>query len=122
MKNHGRIGGEGKPATNCPICSQIRPLAEHLNEAAEFCMYLGNSADYSDGESTRTVRTEAIGDWLKLAARLEKVEINAWTFGDDSALYCGTAADRVDSDSSSLSDFPRRRQAESWLRQDLHNI
>ena len=106
VMNRDRTSSEGKPATSCQICSRLRPLAEHLNEAAEFCLYLGNHAEYSDGESTRTVRTEVIGDWLRLAARLEKVEINAWaTEGDSAALYCGTVADRVDSDSKHFSVY-----------------
>jgi hypothetical protein len=86
-----------KYRTDCPYCTTLRPLASHLHELALACEFLGNSATYSIADSKRTVRTETISDWLKLASQLEEVKVDAWRFEHD--LFCGTAADRVSSDS-----------------------
>lgn len=85
--------------TDYPYCTTLRPLASHLHELALACEFLGNAATYSDADSKRTVRTETIGDWLKLASQLEEVKVNAWRFEQD-LFYCGTVADRVSSDST----------------------
>lgn len=80
----------------CPICSETRGLAEHLIEVALAADYLGNTSTYESEHGTTTIKTKTIGDWLKLAAQLEKVEVNTWKFESSDAGYCGTAADNID--------------------------
>ena len=78
----------------CPICSVTRGLSEHLIEVALAADYLGNKSTYASEHGTATIRTQTIADWLKLAAQLEKVEVNTWKFeSSDAGFYCGTAAD-----------------------------
>ena len=84
----------------CPICSVTRELSEHLIEVALAADYLGNKSTYASEHGTTTIRTHTIGDWLKLAAQLEKVEVNTWKFeSSDAVFYCGTAADNIDAHS-----------------------
>lgn len=85
--------------STCPICNTLRPLSDHLYEMFLFCMYLENSIVYSESDETREVHTLVIGNWLRLASQLETVEINAWKFAEDNALWCSTVADRYDIDS-----------------------
>ena len=81
----------------CPICSETRGLAEHLIEVALAADYLGNTSTYESEHGVAKIKTEAIGDWLRLAAQLEKVEVNTWKFESSGAgLYCGTVADNID--------------------------
>lgn len=81
----------------CPICSETRGLAEHLIEVGLAADYLGNTSTYESEHGTATIKTETIGDWLKLAAQLKTVEVDAWKFeSSDAAFYCGTAADNID--------------------------
>lgn len=82
-------------STACNICSKIRGLSEHLTELGLAAEYLGNKSTYTSEHGTVTIRTETIGDWVRLAAQLDKVEINAWKFENGAALYCGTAADKI---------------------------
>lgn len=84
----------------CPICSKTRRVSEHLIEAGLAASYLGNTSAFESEHGTATIRTETIGDWFKLAARLEKVEVNTWKFeSSDAGLYCGTVADNIDAHS-----------------------
>ncbi|MHB1124057.1 MAG: hypothetical protein ACYC0T_15245 [Ramlibacter sp.] len=84
----------------CPICSVTRGLSEHLIEVGLAASYLGNKSPYSSEHGTATIRTETIGDWLKLAAQLEKVEVNTWKFeSSDAGFYCGTVAQNIDAHS-----------------------
>jgi hypothetical protein len=82
----------------CPICSETRGLSEHLTEVAFATQFLGNTSTYESEHGTAKIRTETIGDWLRLAAQLRTVEIDAWKFepsaGD--AFYCETVADNID--------------------------
>lgn len=81
----------------CPICSETRGLAEHLIEAGLAADYLGNTSSFVSEHGTATIRTETIGDWLKLAAQLEKVEVDTWKFeSSDAGYYCGTVGDYID--------------------------
>jgi len=89
------------PAQNirqpCSICSETRGLSEHLTEVAFAAQFLGNTSTYDSEDGTAKIRTETIGDWLRLAAQLKTVEIDAWKFepsaGD--AFYCETVADSI---------------------------
>jgi hypothetical protein len=82
---------------SCPICSGTRALAEHLIEVGLAGDYLGNTSSYLSEHGTATIRTETIGDWLRLAAQLEKVEVDTWKFeSPDAGLYCGTVGDNID--------------------------
>ncbi|TGG91791.1 hypothetical protein E4656_15520 [Natronospirillum operosum] len=83
----------------CQICSELRSLPEHLYEMAEYCTYLDNKTEYSISDNKREVRTQVIGNWLKLASNLESVNINAWKHVGNDAFWCGAAADQYDSDS-----------------------
>jgi len=81
----------------CSICAETRGLAEHLIEVALAADYLGNTSNYKSELGVAKVKTETIGDWLRLAAQLEKVEVNTWKFeSSDAGLYCGTVADNID--------------------------
>lgn len=81
----------------CPICSETRGLAEHLIEVGLAADYLGNTSTYESEHGVAKIKTETIGGWLKLAAQLEKVEVNTWKFESSGAsLYCGTVADNID--------------------------
>ena len=84
-------------AQSCPICLRTRGLAEHLIEVGLAADYLGNTSSYLSEHGTATIRTETIGDWLRLAAQLEKVEVDTWKFeSPDAGLYCGTVGDNID--------------------------
>ena len=84
----------------CHICCATRGLSEHLIEVGLAASYLGNNSTYVSEHGTATIRTETIGDWLKLAAQLEKVEVNTWKFeSSDAGFYCGTVADNIDAHS-----------------------
>lgn len=78
----------------CPICSATRGLAEHLTEVALAASYLGNKSAYESEHSTVTIRTETIGDWLRLAAQLQTVEVDAWKLDPSmhAAFYCEPVA------------------------------
>lgn len=93
-----------KLRTDCPYCSTLRTLDDHLHELGLACEYLGNDARYSDIDTRRTVRTQTIGDWLKLASQLEEVKVDTWRFKSDSG-YCGRIADRVSSDSAHYTKY-----------------
>ncbi|MFM0025328.1 hypothetical protein PQR70_03475 [Paraburkholderia madseniana] len=81
----------------CPICSETRGLAEHLMEVGLAADYLGNTSSYVSEHGTATIRTETIGDWLRLAAQLERVEVDTWKFASpDAGLFCGTVGDNID--------------------------
>jgi hypothetical protein len=84
--------------TDCPHCSQLRPLSEHLYELGLICSYLGNLATYTNVDSSRLIETRTIGSWLKLAAELESVEVDAWKFETNDHV-CEPSVDRVNSDS-----------------------
>ncbi len=91
-----RLEDNVQSAIACEICSEVRGLSEHLTELGLAAEHLGNKSTYASEHSTVTIRTEVIGDWVRLAAQLEKVEVNSWKFEyNDAALYCGTAADRI---------------------------
>ncbi|WP_367351164.1 hypothetical protein [Achromobacter animicus] len=81
----------------CPICAAARGLSEHLTEVAFAAQYLGNTSPYESEHGTTKIRTETIGDWLRLAAQLKTVEIDPWKFeptaGD--AFYCEPVADSI---------------------------
>lgn len=94
-----------KPSSECPICSKLRSLQDHLFEMAEFCFYLHDTAPFEEEGSIHDVRTEVIGDWLRLASQLEQVEINTWMYAGDDSLYCGTVADRYDSDAKHFTTY-----------------
>lgn len=79
-------------------------MDEHLHELGLACEYLGNDAPYSDVDTQRTVRTQTIGDWLKLASRLEEVKVDAWRFESDAG-YCGPYTARVSSDSTHYTKY-----------------
>ena len=96
---------KSKPKKECEFCGKLRPLSSHLYELAEYCKYLDNAVMFTDQDSNTKIRSAVIGDWLKLSSQLEKVEINTWKFADYSATYCGTIADRHDSDSEHFSDY-----------------
>ncbi|WP_421292296.1 hypothetical protein [Aeromonas taiwanensis] len=90
----------------CPICSNIRDLPHHLFELSEYCRYLDNKSNFSRFNSSRIVSTKVIADWLKLAAQLESVEVNAWKFENaDAAMFCEPIADEFDSNSKHLSSY-----------------
>jgi hypothetical protein len=88
-----------KPAMNCKICSEVRGLSEHLTELGLAADYLGNTSTYVSEYGTTTIRTETIGDWVRLAAQLKTVEVDAWKFHSDDASYCSTVADNIDAHS-----------------------
>lgn len=96
----GKMGADN-PASNtpqpCPVCSVTRGLTEHLAEVALAANYLGNKSTYESEHGTATIKTETIGDWLRLAAQLEAVEVDAWKFepSSGSALYCEPVAGNI---------------------------
>lgn len=96
---------KSKQTKKCEVCCNLRPLSSHLYELSEYCNYLNNIKAFKDKDSNTNVSSVIIGDWLKLASQLEKVEINTWKFADDSGFCCGTMADRQDSDSKHFSDY-----------------
>lgn len=90
---------ESKPTAPppCPICLETRGLDEHLTEVALAANYLGNKSAYESEHGTATIRTETIGDWLRLAAQLKTVEVDAWKFEPTSgaAFYCEPVAGSI---------------------------
>lgn len=80
--------------TKCPTCSKNRPLESHLFELSELCKYLGNSVEFTQHGTTRIVKTSVIGDWLKLAAHLKRVDMEWWRYRDEmSEIYCPSDID-----------------------------
>jgi hypothetical protein len=94
-----------KASSECPICSHLRSLEDHLFEMAEFCFYLDDTAPFEEEDSIRDVRTQVIGDWLRLASQLERVQINTWKYAGEDGLYCGSVADRYDSDAKHFTTY-----------------
>ncbi|MFZ6673654.1 hypothetical protein [Undibacterium sp. Xuan67W] len=88
-----------KPTMTCNICSKVRGLSEHLTELGLAADYLGNTSTYISEHGTATIRTETIGDWVRIAAQLKTVEVDAWKFNGDDATYCSTIADNIDAHS-----------------------
>ncbi|MXY25150.1 MAG: hypothetical protein F4Y45_11595 [Acidobacteria bacterium] len=72
---------------------------------AEFCSYLDNTSPFEEEGAIRDVRTQVIGDWLRLAGQLETVEINTWKYAGDDALYCDPIAERYDSDAKHFTTY-----------------
>lgn len=66
-----------KPATTCPICSKVRGLSEHLIELSDAALLLGNKSQFTNEHGKVLIRTETIGDWLRLAAQLDEVKISS---------------------------------------------
>ena len=93
----GANGPNFKTPPPCPICLETRGLAEHLIEVGLAADYLGNTSTYDSEHGVAKIKTETIGDWLRLAAQLKTVEVDTWKFeSSDAALYCGTVADNID--------------------------
>lgn len=88
-----------KLQTTCSICSNVRGLSEHLTEIGLAATYLGNTSTFISEHGTATVRTETIGDWLRLASQLKTVTVDAWKFNGDDSSYCSTIADNIDAHS-----------------------
>lgn len=86
-------------------CNQLKNLDIHLYDLACFCEHLGNKANCKDNDDTICANTETIGSWLKLAAQLDKVDINTWKFSSDSELNCGYASDAVNADMKHYSSY-----------------
>ena len=92
--------------SKCKICSTHRALDSHLFELSEFCRFLNNYATYEANQRSRIVKTETIGSWLRLAAELEKVNIDSWKFDDGlGSMYCEPIADENDSNSKHYSNY-----------------
>lgn len=90
----------------CPICSQLRGVEEHLFELGSMCELLGNESIFNGDDGPSVASLATVGLWLKLAAQLEKVEIDAWRFESSaSSLLCRPAAEEIDSNSSHLSNY-----------------
>lgn len=72
-------------------------LSEHLTEVAFAAQYLGNMSTYESEHGTAKIRTETIGDWLRLASQLKTVEIDAWKFEPtaEDAFYCEPVAGSI---------------------------
>lgn len=92
--------------TKCPICSKNRDLQSHLFELSELCRYLGNTAKFTKNGYTRIVNTSVIGDWLKLACHLKKVDMEWWRFRDEmSDMYCPSDIDEEASDDEHFTEY-----------------
>ncbi len=89
---------------DCPICKNVRGLSEHLVELGQAAEFLGNQSPYTSEHGSVQIRTETIGEWLQLASKLEKVQVDAWKFGDEGASYCETIADSLNEHSKHYSD------------------
>lgn len=85
----------------CPICLETRELAEHLTEVGLAADYLGNKSTYESEHGLATIKTETIGNWLRLAAQLKTVDVDAWKFEPSrgAAFYCETVADNINAHS-----------------------
>ena len=75
-----------KLKNDCPYGSTMRARDEHLFELGLACDYLGSTAQYQDQDAARIIRTNTIGNWLRMASRLEEVKIDAWRFESDLGL------------------------------------
>lgn len=85
-----------RPEATCPICSNVRGLQEHLIELGNAAELLGNQSQYTSEHGTVFIRTSTIGEWLLLASRLERVEIDTWKYSGGDAFFCETIADNLD--------------------------
>jgi hypothetical protein len=95
----GSIVNPDEASDNLPNFSKVRGLSEHLIELSDTALLLDNKGQFTNEHGSVLIRTETIGDWLRLAAQLDEVKVNAWKFEDGSAAFCGTAADAIDSHS-----------------------
>ncbi|MBW3529035.1 hypothetical protein KO533_21040 [Shewanella sp. NKUCC05_KAH] len=92
--------------TKCPICIKNKPLESHLFELSELCRYLGNSVEFTQHGSVRIVKTSVIGDWLKLASHLKKVDMEWWRYRDEmSDVYCPSDVDDDALDKEHFTEF-----------------
>lgn len=92
--------------TPCPVCSLRRPIDEHLFELGSFCELLANESKFISDDGPIVSSLTSVGAWLKLAAHLEKVAVNAWKYESSlSAMYCRPAAEYVDSSSIHQSNY-----------------
>jgi hypothetical protein len=90
----------------CPICSQTRGVEEHLFELGTMCELLGNESIYKGDDGPSIASLVTVGTWLKLGARLTKVEIDAWKFESSTAsLMCQPAAEEITYSSYHLSNY-----------------
>lgn len=94
----------------CEICSQVRPLSKHLYELGQFCFYLDNtsrrSSDEKDSdEEIEYAKTTVISDWLILASRVERVDVDTWKHAPSSDVYCEPLIEMHHSDSQSFSNY-----------------
>lgn len=80
----------------CPKCQNIRRVSEHLIELAYAAEYLDNRSVYNSEQGSVSIFTTTIGEWLLLASRLEKVEVNAWKYDGADAVFCSPIADNLD--------------------------
>lgn len=98
-----------KPS-ECEICASLRSIPEHLYELGEFCNYLHNESKAAAKENDTddpsiSAKTITISKWLKMASRIDKVNVDAWKFSDLSGLYCESVAGIINSDSSYFTNY-----------------
>jgi hypothetical protein len=93
-----------KPEATCLVCSNVRGLSEHLIELGNAAELLGNQSQYTSEHGSVFIRTSTIGEWLLLASRLEKVEIDTWKYSGGDAFFCETIADNLDDHSRHYTD------------------
>ncbi|MBO2601871.1 hypothetical protein I6M34_01895 [Shewanella algae] len=89
----------------CSKCKCLRPISNHLYELARLGELLNNSNEFISEERSRVVSTYDLSQWLKLAAQLVSVKVDAWKFSGVDGLWCRPAADMYDSDSKHYSNF-----------------
>jgi hypothetical protein len=102
------MGLEPQQVMGCKKCSQFRSISNHLFELGLCCELLDNEINYLDdvdGEQSRIIKSSVIGQWLKLAGQLNKVEVDTWQYSDGSEYYCETIAYMQDSNSKHWTDY-----------------
>lgn len=94
MGNGGQKNVVGGP---CATCAETRDLDEHLMEVALAAKLLGNKSIYRSEHGTITIATDSIGDWFRIAAQLQTVEVDTWKFEPPEAdMYCGNVGTYID--------------------------
>ncbi|PWV88025.1 hypothetical protein [Pantoea ananatis] len=74
---------------SCPVCKELSPLDDHLFELSITCDYFSHP-DYK--------RFTNIGEWLKIAALLESVNISSEKYAGVDLIWCRPAAEAYEAE------------------------
>ena len=71
----------------CSKCESLRPIPNHIYELARLGELLNNRNTFVSEEHSRVISTYELSQWLKLAAQLVSVDVDAWRFSGSDGLW-----------------------------------